>query len=117
MMTTNGPLDKRDKIVENLRNVIDPELGVNIVDLGLVYQVQVSDDGKSVRVEFSTTTPGCPMRRYLPLILLHGFLAVRIAGDMLGFYSIRAIGSYGNMAAILLFLGGIPVQLFRNKTR
>lgn len=65
MKSTNRTVDKRKKIVEHLRSVIDPELGVNIVDLGLVYQVQVSDDGKSVRVEFSTTTPGCPMRRYL----------------------------------------------------
>lgn len=50
-------------VVEKLRKVIDPELGVNIVDLGLLYQILVEDD--SVRVEFTTTTPGCPMRRYL----------------------------------------------------
>ena len=43
--------------------MIDPELGVNIVDLGLVYAIDIDDSHASVR--FTTTTPGCPMRRYL----------------------------------------------------
>jgi metal-sulfur cluster biosynthetic enzyme len=53
----------RRRVVRRLRKVIDPELGVNIVDLGLVYQIRV-DDSK-IAVEFTTTTPGCPLRRYL----------------------------------------------------
>lgn len=56
------PIDRR-KIVRQLREVIDPELGVNIVDLGLVYNILI-DDGK-VELEYTVTTPGCPMRRYL----------------------------------------------------
>lgn len=48
---------------------------------------------------------------YLPLILLHGFLLIRITGDMIGLSLIRIIGSYGNVAAILLFLGGVLFQL------
>lgn len=56
------PTDRR-KIVRQLREVIDPELGVNIVDLGLVYNI-LFDDGKVI-VEYTATTPGCPMRRYL----------------------------------------------------
>ena len=56
------PIDKR-MIVRQLRKVIDPELGVNIVDLGLVYNILI-DDGKVV-LEYTVTTPGCPMRRYL----------------------------------------------------
>jgi len=59
----NRESDIRQTVVKKLRNVIDPELGVNIVDLGLLYQILVEDD--SLRVEFTTTTPGCPMRRYL----------------------------------------------------
>ncbi|WP_069131210.1 hypothetical protein [Rhodohalobacter halophilus] len=52
---------------------------------------------------------------YLPLILLHGCLILRIAGDLFFWDMIRKIGSYGNIAAILLFLGGIMIQLIRSR--
>jgi len=48
---------------------------------------------------------------YFPLILLHGFLLIRILGDLFMSTGWRNIGSYGNVAAILLFLGGIIFQL------
>lgn len=54
---------------------------------------------------------------YLPLILLHGFLIVRGIGDMAGLAAIRIIGSYGNVLAILLFLGGVLFQLIRNSRK
>jgi len=46
-----------------LREVIDPELGVNIVDLGLVYAVAVNGD--TAAVTMTMTTPACPLRDYL----------------------------------------------------
>lgn len=59
----NSSLIDRREIVHQLRDVIDPELGVNIVDLGLIYNILV--DGDKVTLEYTVTTPGCPMRRYL----------------------------------------------------
>lgn len=47
-----------------LRRVVDPELGVNVVDLGLIYGVDV-EDGR-VRVRMTVTAPGCPLQDALP---------------------------------------------------
>lgn len=52
-----------EKIRQSLRGVIDPEVNLNIVDMGLVYGVTV--DGSRISVEMTLTTPGCPMRTYM----------------------------------------------------
>jgi hypothetical protein len=54
---------------------------------------------------------------YIPLIFLHGFLLVRVIGDIAGFPFVRLIGGYGNIAAILLFLGSVLFQLIRETRR
>ena len=48
-----------DQVEEGLKDVIDPELGVNIVDLGLIYDVQVNEG--NVFVQMTLTAPGCGM--------------------------------------------------------
>jgi metal-sulfur cluster biosynthetic enzyme len=48
-----------DEVEEALANVIDPELGLDFVELGLVYGVEV--DGAEVNIEFTLTSPGCPI--------------------------------------------------------
>jgi len=48
-----------DKIREALKDVIDPELGVSIVDLGLIYDVRY--EGGVAEVEMTLTSPGCPL--------------------------------------------------------
>lgn len=52
-----------EAVYEALKTVIDPELGINVVDLGLVYEVRV--DGGRVHVKMTMTTPACPLSRYL----------------------------------------------------
>ncbi len=54
----------RSLIYDALRNVYDPELGVNVIDLGLVYDVALSEEGY-VTVTMTLTTPGCPMHESL----------------------------------------------------
>lgn len=52
------------RIYEALHQVYDPELGVNVVDLGLVYGVDVRPDG-FITIRMTLTTPGCPMHESL----------------------------------------------------
>ena len=58
--TDEGGSSTKDAILEALKNVIDPELGLNIVDLGLVYDVQLDAQG-DVDIQYSLTTMGCPI--------------------------------------------------------
>lgn len=53
-------MELKDKVLEELRAVIDPELGVNVVDLGLIYNIDVDDDN-NIDVTMTLTTPGCPL--------------------------------------------------------
>jgi FeS assembly SUF system protein len=52
-------MNLRDQVEETLRTVFDPEIPVNIFDLGLVYEIQIGDEGK-VRITMTLTAPACP---------------------------------------------------------
>ena len=49
----------KDRVIEALENVIDPELGIDIMNLGLVYDVKMSDDNKHDIVDMTLTYLGC----------------------------------------------------------
>jgi FeS assembly SUF system protein len=49
----------RDRVEETLRTVYDPEIPVNIFDLGLVYETMIGDDGR-VKITMTLTAPACP---------------------------------------------------------
>ncbi len=54
-----------NKIQNVLRNIFDPEIPVNIYELGLIYEIKVSDDGKA-KVLMTLTSPNCPVAESLP---------------------------------------------------
>lgn len=62
------PPDKeelRGRVIEMLRTIYDPEIPLNIYDLGLIYELDVSETGE-VRVRMTLTTPNCPVAESFP---------------------------------------------------
>jgi len=54
-----------DQLVEKLKTVFDPEIPVDIYELGLIYKVDVSDD-REVKIDMTLTAPGCPVAGEMP---------------------------------------------------
>jgi metal-sulfur cluster biosynthetic enzyme len=53
--------ERHDQVLEALKDVIDPEIGVNIVDLGLIYGVEESEEDGSLLINMTLTSAGCPL--------------------------------------------------------
>jgi len=51
----------KEQVLEVLKNCYDPEIGINIVDLGLIYGVDIDEQAGRVKVTFTLTTPFCPL--------------------------------------------------------
>lgn len=60
MSENNDPLALEAKIVKVLKTIFDPEIPVNIYDLGLIYSIEVDDD-KNALITMTLTAPNCPM--------------------------------------------------------
>lgn len=58
--TPQSVIPAEDEILEAMKDVVDPELMVNVVDLGLVYGVQIDDEG-DVTIDMTLTSPTCPL--------------------------------------------------------
>ena len=54
-----------DAVIEAMKTVFDPEIPVNIYDLGLIYEIKIDDRGE-VKIDMSLTAPGCPVAGDLP---------------------------------------------------
>ncbi len=56
----------KERIIESLKNVFDPEIPVNIYDLGLIYSLEVDEETHAVKIEMTLTSPGCPVAQTFP---------------------------------------------------
>ncbi len=65
----------REALIDALRQVFDPEIPVNIYDLGLIYRLEVDDQGR-VGVDMTLTAPACPVAGAMPKLVETAVLAV-----------------------------------------
>ena len=64
MMTEDEKLALQERIIEALKTVYDPEIPVNIYDLGLIYRIELDDEGR-VEVDMTLTAPNCPAADFI----------------------------------------------------
>ncbi len=57
-------MELKEKVIEEIKKIYDPEIPVNIYELGLIYDINV--DGKNISVKMTLTTPNCPAAESLP---------------------------------------------------
>ena len=67
-------MDIKNKIIEEIRKIYDPELPVNIYELGLIYDIQV--EGSKAEIKMTLTTPNCPVAESLPKEVKEGAMQV-----------------------------------------
>ena len=69
------PKVAEDSLIAAISTVYDPEIPVNIYDLGLIYAIEINDD-RAVKVEMTLTAPGCPSAQELPVMVHDAVMAV-----------------------------------------
>ena len=74
-------MSKRDLIIEEIRKIYDPELPVNIYELGLIYDIKVKDE-KFAIIKMTLTTPNCPVAESLPKEVKEGVMQVEGIEDV-----------------------------------
>ena len=73
-------MDLREQIIAEIRKIYDPEIPVNIYELGLIYDVKVKDD--KAKIIMTLTTPNCPVAESLPKEVKEGALQVEGIDDV-----------------------------------
>ena len=73
-------MDVKNKIIEEIRKIYDPELPVNIYELGLIYDINV--DGSKAEIKMTLTTPNCPVAESLPKEVKEGAMQVEGIDDV-----------------------------------
>ncbi|MDD7304866.1 MAG: iron-sulfur cluster assembly protein [Bacteroidaceae bacterium] len=58
-------LAMQERIIEVLKTVYDPEIPVNIYDLGLIYRIELNEEGTEVQVDMTLTAPNCPAADFI----------------------------------------------------
>ena len=68
-------MSKKERIIEEIKKIYDPEIPVNIYELGLIYDIKVKDE-KFAIIKMTLTTPNCPVAESLPKEVKEGAMQV-----------------------------------------
>ena len=71
----------KNKVIAEIKKIYDPEIPVNIYELGLIYKIEVND-GKKVNIELTLTSPNCPVAESLPKMVKENVLKVDEVSDV-----------------------------------
>ena len=74
-------MDLKEKIINEIKKIYDPEIPVNIYELGLIYEVKVEKDN-NVKVKMTLTTPNCPVAESLPKEVKDSIIQVKEVNDV-----------------------------------
>ncbi len=66
MKTDPTTISLPEKIINVLKGIFDPEIPVNIYDLGLIYALEVNEETKQVQIQMTLTSPACPVAQTFP---------------------------------------------------
>ncbi len=73
--------DLKEKIIKEIKKIYDPEIPVNIFELGLIYKIEVIDN-KKVLIEMTLTSPNCPVAESLPNSVKENILKINGVEDV-----------------------------------
>ena len=73
--------DIKNKVIEEIKKIFDPEIPVNIYDLGLIYKITVDEKGK-VNINMTLTSPNCPVAESLPNEVKNNILKIEGVSDV-----------------------------------
>ncbi len=73
--------DLKEKIIKEIKKIYDPEIPVNIYELGLIYKIEIIDK-KKVNIDMTLTTPNCPVADSLPKMVKNNILKVEGVSDV-----------------------------------
>tara|TARA_B110000116_G_C16408275_1_gene390638 strand:- start:254 stop:556 length:303 start_codon:yes stop_codon:yes gene_type:complete len=73
--------DIKNKVIEEIKKIFDPEIPVNIYELGLIYKVEVDEKNKVV-IEMTLTSPNCPVAESLPNEVKHNVKCIDGVSDV-----------------------------------
>ena len=71
----------KNKIVAEIKKIYDPEIPVNIYEIGLIYKIEISDE-KKVNIEMTLTSPNCPVAESLPKMVKDNVLKIEEVSDV-----------------------------------